>query len=126
MKSSDANAGRSRKMSNVPSSSGHVCNGAIYKWRLSRRDVDQVLRYTHWIPNTRGLTDRFFKRRYPGEDLSGFLAVFRASGILLRKGPGPPGLGRCHWALRYLYFSDASHLSVEWDDSVTGDDGLFL
>lgn len=101
-------------------------NGNHYRWMLRREDIDRVLHYTHWIPNTRGFTQRFFDENYPGESLGGFMAVFKAAGILLKDGLGSPFGGRCHWKLRHLYFTDKAHWAIEWDDTVTEDDRKFF
>ena len=101
-------------------------HGNAYRWKLRREDIDRVLHYTHWIPNTRGITQRFFAEHYPGESLSGFMGVFRAAGILLDDGRGAPFGGRCHWRLRHLYFTDAAHWAVDWDESIETDDGAFF
>lgn len=101
-------------------------HGIDYRWRLSRADIDEVLHYTHWIPASRGITDRFFADRYPGGSLGAFVAIFRAASIILRDHVGSPHGGRCHWRLRHLYFTDTATWSIEWDDAVTGDDGRYL
>lgn len=100
--------------------------GIDYRWRLTREKVDQVLHYTHWIPNTKGFTRTFFATNYPGEDLGRFMAVFKAAGIRLNDGRGAPHGGRCHWGLKHLYFTDATSFAVEWDDTVTEDDGSYF
>jgi len=100
--------------------------GSAYRWKLRREDIDKVLHYTHWIPNTRGITQRFFDEHYPGESLSGFMSVFRAAGILLDDGRGAPFAGRCHWRLRHFYFTDPTHWAVDWDESITADDGAYF
>lgn len=104
----------------------HHHHAIEYRWRLSRAEVDQVLHYTHWIPNTRGFTERFFAHQYPGGSLGTFVAAFRAAGILLSDHHGTPHGGRCHWRVRWIYFSDATSWAVEWDDDVTADDGMCL
>lgn len=104
----------------------HTFRGTDYRWRLAREHVDEVLHYSHWIPNTRGFTRQFFDEHYPGENLSGFLAVFRASDILLDDGLGSELVGRCHWKVRYVYFTDANSWAVEWDDTITEDDGNYF
>lgn len=104
----------------------HTFRGTEYRWRLAREQVDEVLHYTHWIPNTRGFTRQFFDEHYPGETLGRFMAVFKAAGILLDDGLGSELAGRCHWRLRHLFFNDAATWVVEWDDEVTEDDGNYF
>jgi hypothetical protein len=104
----------------------HTYEGATYRWCLRREDIDRVLHYTHWIPNLKGFTRAFFAENYPGAMLSEFTAAFRAADIVLYDDLGAPFGGRCHWKLLHLYFTDDTHWAVEWDDTVTADDGRFF
>lgn len=98
---------------------------SAYGMHLTRYDIDRVLHHTHWIPNLRGFTAKFFEENYPGWDLPGFMTMFRTAGILLNDGVGSPHGGRCHWQLKCLHFQSVLTFAVEWDESVTADDGRF-
>lgn len=97
-------------------------NTELYRMCLTRYDVDRILHYTHPIPNLRGLTQPFINKNYPGGSLQKFMAVFREAKILL---PGGSVGGRCHWKLKYLYYSSRTVFYVQWDTDVTEDDGKF-
>lgn len=97
-------------------------NAEHFRMRLSRYDVDRILHYTHPIPNSRGLTQPFLNQNYPGGTLQKFMAVFKEAKILL---PGGSVGGRCHWKVKYLYYSSRTVFYVQWDNDVTEDDGLF-
>ena len=92
---------------------------------LSRYQIDEVLHYTHPLPNIRGYTKRFFDKRYPGWGLGSFFKVFQAAGVLLDDGIGAPYSGRCHWQMRTLHFDSRESFAVEWDEAVTADDGHY-
>lgn len=93
-----------------------------FRMRLSRYDVDRILHYTHPIPNMKGLTQKFLDENYPGGRLQTYMAVFKEAKILLRGGSVG---GRCHWKLKYLYYSSRTIFYVQWDTDVTEDDGKF-
>lgn len=98
-----------------------------FAWHASRADIDRVLHHTHWIPRSRGFTERFLQQSWPGWSLEKLIAVFDAAGI--RKKPlswraSAPHGGYCHWNLAYLHFNSRHHLHVEWND-MTFDDGIF-
>lgn len=93
-----------------------------FRMRLSRYDVDRILHYTHPIPNMKGLTQKFLDENYPGGRLQTYMAVFKEAKILLRGGSVG---GRCHWKLKYLYYSSRTIFYVQWDTDITEDDGKF-
>lgn len=101
--------------------------GVRYRWRLTREAVDELCHYCHWIPNNRGWTREMMERKYDGANFNHFLRVLQASKVrIMNDGLGAPMGGRCHWRVKYLYFTDATSFVIEWDDEVTEDDGRFF
>jgi hypothetical protein len=99
---------------------------ARYALHLSRALVDEVLHYTHWIPNQRGMTRQFFAEHYPGWDLPSMVAVFDTAAIRVHTEPCAPHGGKCHWKVKALHFNNAEDFEVEWDEEATEDDGKFF
>lgn len=93
-----------------------------FRMKLSRYEVDRILHYTHPIPNMKGFTAKFFAENYPNGSLHKFMNVFREANILL---PGGSVGGRCHWKLKFIYFSSRTIFYVQWDPEVLEDDNLF-
>jgi hypothetical protein len=92
---------------------------------LDRAAIDEVCHHTHWIPNLKGFTRRFFSKNYPGWDIGAMMAVFTAAGVLVRDDKGSPFGGRCHWKVRTLHFTSHEDFLVEWNTD-TEDDGRFF
>lgn len=97
-------------------------NEERYRMRLTRIDIDRILHYTHPIPNMRGLTQKFLDENYQGGRLQTFMAVFKEAKILLKGGSVG---GRCHWRVKYLYYSSQTDFYVQWDTDITKDDKKF-
>jgi hypothetical protein len=92
---------------------------------LDRAAIDEVCHHTHWIPNLKGFTRRFFSKNYPGWDIGAMMAIFTAAGVLVRDGKGSPFGGRCHWKVRTLHFTSHEDFLVEWETDAK-DDGHFF
>ena len=91
-----------------------------YLWQLTRAHVDKVLHYTHWIPISKGFTQQFLAREYPGWTLGTLIGLFDAAGIRITPADnegasGAPHGGRCHWQVTAFYFNDADDFHVEWN-----------
>ena len=97
-----------------------------FEMHLTRAQVDRVLHYTHWIPNTRGFTKKFLDEHYPGWTLAAFIGVFDAADIRVRTEPCSPHGGKCHWKVKALHFNTADDVVVEWNERITKDDGRYL
>ena len=92
---------------------------------LDRAAIDEVCHHTHWIPNSKGITQKFFSKNYPGWTIGAMMAVFTAAGVLVRDGKGSPYGGRCHWKVRTLHLTSHEDFLVEWDTDAE-DDGRFF
>jgi hypothetical protein len=92
---------------------------------LSRALIDEVYHYTHYIPNLRGFTREFFALRYPGWDLFGILAVFKAAGVEVKNRPCGMN-GKCYWRVGVLHFNSVGDFEVEWNDAIQEDDGKYF
>jgi hypothetical protein len=91
-----------------------------YLWQLTRAHVDKVLHYTHWIPMSKGFTQQFLARNYPGWTLGSLVGLFDKAGIRIAPSDnegasGAPHGGRCHWQVAAFYFNDAQDFHVVWD-----------
>lgn len=101
---------------------------ARFAWHADRAAVDKLLHYTHWIPVSRGFTDDFLHKNWPGWSLAGAIAVLDAAQIRVLptsdRACAPHG-GYCHWKVREIHFNSSSDFFVEWND-LEEDDGRYL
>ena len=96
-----------------------------YAMHLSRKRIDEVFHYAHYIPRGRGITAAFFDKNYPGWTIESMHAVFRAAGIISLD--DPCGLmGKCHWRVKALHFNSVADFEVEWNDEIEEDDGRYF
>lgn len=98
-----------------------------YLWQLSRSHVDYVLHYSHWIPISRGFTQRMMAEHYPGWSYGQLIRLFDVAGIRIlpddnEGAHGAPHGGRCHWQVVSFSFSSPEDYFVEWDRTLPFDD----
>jgi hypothetical protein len=96
-----------------------------YAMHLSRKRIDEVFHYAHYIPRGRGITATFFAENYPGWTIETMHAVFRAADIISLD--DPCGLmGKCHWKVKALHFNSVTNFEVEWNNEIEEDDGRYF
>jgi hypothetical protein len=78
-------------------------------------ELARFLRHIHWIPQSRGITDAFVDKHFPGRTWQGLVLVLKAAGIFVGRGGSPP---RLMPTVAMLHFTDATRWAVEWEDGV--------
>lgn len=83
----------------------------IFAHHFSREQVAKILRYTHWIPASRGLTQKMMETDFPGHSFNELLEIFHVAGISV---PSPVG-GPMSLDPRVaaLHFTSAESLAVQ-------------
>jgi S-adenosylmethionine synthetase len=104
-----------------------VVEPAKYLWKLTRRDVDHVLHYTHIIPLGRGYTRDMLAEYYPGWNMNAMTMLFDKAGIRIKPtdlngSHGAMNGGRCHWQVAAFYFSSPEEFHVVWDRTLPYDE----
>lgn len=94
---------------------------AEYRLHLSRGQIDQVLHFTHWIPNVRGFTASFLRTHHPGWNLTDLVKAFGDARVLLKDRRSHPIPGRCHWRVVELFYNSAEDFVVVVDPRATAD-----
>jgi hypothetical protein len=81
----------------------------------SADELARFLHHIHWIPQSRGITDAFVDKHFPGRTWQGLVLVLKAAGIFVGRGGSPP---RLMPTVVMLHFTDATRWAVEWEDGV--------
>lgn len=82
-----------------------------YAVRRTRKQLDELLHYGHWIPVNRGFTQRFVAVNYPDWTWNELMAVFSNAGIM--RGSGMGGL-RCDRRVESVEFNGPDDFRVHW------------
>jgi hypothetical protein len=82
----------------------------------TREELNQLLRYGHVIPVSKGLTAKYVAEHYPGWTWNSLVEVFKAAGIFEGRGGSPP---KCDDRVATLHFNSKSSLAVEWSDGTS-------
>lgn len=91
--------------------------GRVYRSRLTREQINEIVHYAHIIPVSKGYTAKFMRERYPQQDFNMLMRVFNAAGVL---DPTGFGMSTCRKAVAALRFSDSEHFEVEWEAAPAG------
>jgi hypothetical protein len=90
--------------------------GTSFEEFAEHRSADELARFLHhihWIPQSRGITDAFVDKHFPGRTWQGLVLVLKAAGIFVGRGGSPP---RLMPTVAMLHFTDATQWAVEWED----------
>ena len=82
---------------------------------FSREQVAKILRYTHWIPGSRGLTQKMMAADFPGHSFNNLLEVFHVAGISVPSPVGGPMTLDPRVAA--VHFTSAESLAVQLEES---------
>lgn len=91
-----------------------------YRESCSRDELARLLHHGHWIPVTRGLTQRYVDEHFPGWTWNGLLDVWEAAGVVHRRegAQHPTLIVDC--LLDRIHFDGPEDFTVVWiDGSVT-------
>lgn len=83
-----------------------------YTEHRSRDDLNELLRYAHFIAVGKGHTQRYVEQHYPGWHWNELIAILRIGGVL-QKGDGDRL--QCDPRVRSVHFGKGSLFAVEWD-----------
>lgn len=82
-----------------------------YAVRRTREQLDALLHYGHVIPLSRGFTDRYVTKNYPGWTWNQLVRVLTAAGVFVNRGGSPP---ICDAGVREVYFDSERGWLVAW------------
>lgn len=84
-----------------------------YALTRTREELNDLLRFGHIIPVSRGWTRAYVDEHYPGWTWNGLVGVLRAAGVLVDRGGSPPC---CAPGVRAVWFDSEDGWLVEWEN----------
>ena len=89
---------------------------------LTRYGIDRIMHFAHFIPVKKGLHQKYIDDKYPGWSWNQMVHLLKDAGVLIERAGGG---SRCHWKLECLYVNKQFETTIEWDETVSKDDGRF-
>lgn len=84
-------------------------------------EIDRLLHHGHWIPVTKGFTQRYVDEHFPGWSWNDLMAIWRAAGIVVRPAGGAPL--QCDERVAAMHFSGPGNWLIEWRDGAVTTSG---
>lgn len=83
-----------------------------YTDRRTRTELNELLRYGHFIPVGKGFTRAYVRQHYPGWEWNDLIRMLQIGGVIVKQ---PSGMMKCHPKVTGLRFGGTSRFAVEWD-----------
>lgn len=87
---------------------------AQYAEHRTRDELNKLLHYGHIIPVSRGFTDAYVAKHFPGWHWNSLMAIWKAAGIVVRSPAGGPPW--CDPEVVAIHFNGPDSFAVEWVD----------
>lgn len=85
----------------------------VFAEHRTAAELARFLHHIHWIPQSRGITDAFVDKCFPGRTWQGLVLVLQAANVFVGRGGSPPSLMP---TVTTVHFTDAARWAVEWED----------
>ncbi|WP_313404456.1 hypothetical protein [Aeromicrobium sp.] len=80
--------------------------------RRSRAELDELLRYGHFISVGKGYTQAYVRLHFPGWEWNDLITMLRMGGVIQKQ---PGDMLRCRRNVMAVRFGGSSRFDVEWD-----------
>lgn len=88
-------------------------DGWTYAIHLTRKEMEGLARYLHWIPASRGFGPQYVAEKYPGWGFGELVGVLQNLKLLVRSPHGgPPSIRK---GVTGIWISSGLHAHVERD-----------